>query len=86
MSKLAASLSAESTLPSDARLVSDELRMPGEPESPWDRLKIPFNLLDTCDVVEPAVIGRVFSRVLPKLPDRRVLLMTEEDIDDRDMR
>ena len=73
-------------LPPDARLVSDELRMRGEPDSPCGRLMIPLNLVDTCDVVEPAVTGRVFSRALPKLPDRRVLLMIDEDIDGRDMR
>jgi hypothetical protein len=32
-------------------------------------------------VVEPAVTGRVFSRALPKLPDRRVLVMIDEAVD-----
>lgn len=71
LSKSAMSFSAESPLAPDARLVSDELRMRSEWPSPCGRPMRPFNLLDTCDVAEPAVSGRLISRALPKLPERR---------------
>lgn len=56
----------------DALLVSEELRTRNVAESVW-RLIRPLSLLETCDVVDPAVTGR-FSRWLPKLSDRRDLV------------
>lgn len=65
LSKSATS-SAESLVP-DVRLDSDELRTGTEYPSSCDRPMRPFNLLETWDVVEPAVTGRLFSRELPEL-------------------
>jgi hypothetical protein len=78
LSKSAISFS-ESPLPPDARLVSDELRRRSDGESPCGRPMRPFSFVDTCDVVEPAVTGRLVSRALPKLEERRVLVWMDEE-------
>lgn len=76
------SFSTESPLP-DARLVSDELRRRSEGESPGWRPMMPLSLVETWDVVEPAVTGRL-SRELLKLSDRRDFGWAEEtDVDGR---